>query len=119
MPKLIVFSMCLAFAGAYAYAENHGGGVDASMDDSTAVDGAEMDVSMMEDVPDMPADEMEAAAPSVALSGSAKMGLKRVDDNTSKDPDSDNIQTVVEYEVKFSSSGVTDGGSAVWGGHLD
>ncbi len=80
------------------------------MDDSTAVDGAEMDVSMMEDVPDMPADEMEAAAPSVALSGSAKMGLKRVDDNTSKDPDSDNIQTVVEYEVKFSSSGVTDGG---------
>ncbi len=80
------------------------------MDDSTAVDGAEMDVSMMEDVPDMPADEMEAAAPSVALSGSAKMGLKRVDDNTSKDPDSDNIQTVVEYEVTFSSSGVTDGG---------
>ena len=48
------------------------------MDDSTAVDGAEMDVSMMEDVPEMPADEMEAAAPSVTLSGSAKMGLKRV-----------------------------------------
>ena len=58
----------------------------------------------------MPEEMPVASVPSVALSGSAKMGLTRVDDNTSKDPESDNIKTVVEYEVKFSSEGLTDGG---------
>ena len=82
------------------------------MDDSAhAVDDTKMDVAMMEGVPEVMDEGVPmASAPSVALSGSAKMGLKRVDDNTSMDPESDNIKTVVEYEVKFSSSGVTDGG---------
>ena len=79
---------------------------DAEMDPSMA--DATMDVAMMEDVPEM-ADEAPAA-PSVALSGSAKMGVKRVDNNMATDPDADNLKTVVEYEVVFSSSGVTDGG---------
>ena len=88
------------------------GGVDASMDDSAhAVDETRMDVAMMEGEPEVMDEEVPmASAPSVALSGSAKMGLKRVDDNASTDPESDNIKTVVEYEVTFSSSGVTDGG---------
>ena len=82
------------------------------MDDSAhAVDETKMDVAMMEGVSEVMDEEVPmAAAPSVALSGSAKMGLKREDDNASMDPESDNIKTVVEYEVKFSSSGVTDGG---------
>ncbi len=82
------------------------------MDDSApAVDETKMDVAMMEGGPEVMDEEMPMeAAPSVALSGSAKMGLKRVDDNASMDPESDNIKTVVEYEVSFSSSGVTDGG---------
>ncbi len=82
------------------------------MDDSAhAVDETKMDVATMEGIPEVMDDEMPmAAAPSVALSGSAKMGLKRVDDNTSTKPEDDDIKTVVEYEVKFSSSGVTDGG---------
>ena len=82
------------------------------MDDSAhAVDDTKMDVAMMEGEPEVMDEEMPmAAAPSVALSGSAKMGLKRVDDNTSTKPEDDDIKTVVEYEVKFSSSGVTDGG---------
>ena len=80
-------------------------------DSAPAVDETKMDVAMMEGVPEVVDEEMPmAAAPSVALSGSAKMGLKREDDNASMDPESDNIKTVVEYEVKFSSSGVTDGG---------
>ena len=112
MPRLIVFSMVLAFAGAYAYAESHGGGVDASMDDSArAVEDTEMNVAMMEGVPEVMDEEMPmASAPSVALSGEAKMGLKRVDDNTSTKPEDDDIKTVVEYQVTFSSEGVTDGG---------
>ena len=82
------------------------------MDDSApAVDETKMDVAMMEGVPEVMDEGMPmASAPSVALSGSAKMGLKREDDNASMDPESDNIKTVVEYEIKFSSSGVTDGG---------
>ena len=82
------------------------------MDDSAhAVDETRMDVAMMEGEPEVMDEEVPmASAPSVALSGSAKMGLKRVDDNASTDPESDNIKTVVEYEVTFSSSGVTDGG---------
>ncbi len=79
---------------------------EAAMDPSMA--DATMDVAMMEDVPEMPAEE--SAAPPVALSGEAKMGVKRVDDSLSTDPDGDNLQTVTEYEVKFTSSGVTDGG---------
>ena len=42
------------------------------------------------------------AAPSVALSGSAKMALKQVSGGE--------LSTVGEYDVKFASSGVTDGG---------
>ncbi len=82
------------------------------MDDSAhAVDETKMDVAMMEDGPEVMDEGMPmATAPSVVLSGEAKMGLKRVDDNASKDPESDNIKTVVEYEVTFKSSGVTDGG---------
>ena len=82
------------------------------MDDSAhAVDETKMDVAMMEGGPEVMDEEMPmASAPSVALSGEAKMGLKREDDNASMDAESDNIKTVVEYEVKFSSSGVTDGG---------
>ena len=88
------------------------GGVNASMDDSAhAVDEMKMDVAMMEDGPEVMGEDVPmASAPSVALSGSAKMGLKRVDDNASTKPEDDDIKTVVEYEVKFSSSGVTDGG---------
>ncbi len=82
------------------------------MDDSAhAVDETKMDVAMMEGGPEVMDEGVSmASAPSVALSGEAKMGLKRVDDNASTDPESDNIKTVVEYEVEFSSSGVTDGG---------
>ena len=111
MPKWIMLSMALMLAGAGAQAME-GGGVDASMDDSAhAVDETKMDVAMMEDGPEVMDGGMPvASAPSVALSGEAKMGLKRVDDNASKDPEDDDIKTVVEYEVEFSSSGVTDGG---------
>ena len=70
-----------------------------------------MDVAMMEGEPEVMDEGVPvASAPSVALSGSAKMGLKRVDDNTSTKPEDDDIKTVVEYEVSFSSTGVTDGG---------
>ena len=125
MQKLIVMSMVLALAGAYAHADNHdGGGVAASMDDSAAaVDeaamdpsmaDATMDVAMMEDVPEMPAEEMPAA-PSIVICPKpagcdAVMKIKRVDDDSSTDPESDNVMSVVEYEVKFNASGVTDGG---------
>ncbi len=111
MPKWIMLSMVLVLAGAGAQAMERGG-VDASMDDGAhAVDETKMDVAMMEGGPEVMDEEVPmAATPSVALSGSAKMGLKREDDNASTKPEDDDIKTVVEYEVKFSSSGVTDGG---------
>ncbi len=88
------------------------GGVDTSMDDSApAVDETKMNVTMMEDEPEVMAEDMPmASAPSMVLSGEAKMGLKRVDDNASTKPEDDDIKTVVEYEITFKSSGVTDGG---------
>ncbi len=80
------------------------------MDDSAhAVDATKMDVAMMEGEPEV-MDEGVPSAPPVALSGEAKMGLKRVDDDTSTKPEDDDIKTVVEYEVGFSSQGVTDSG---------
>ena len=111
MQKLIMLSMALALAGAGAQALERGG-VDASMDDSAhAVDNTEMDVTMRGDGPEAMDEEADMApAPSIALSGAAKMGVKRVDDDSSTDPDSDRLQTVAEYEVTFGASGVTDGG---------
>ena len=87
------------------------------MDDSAAaVDEAAMDPSMadamMEDVPEMPAEEAPAAPSVVFCPGGceAVMKIKRADDDSSTDPESDNVMSVVEYEVKFGSSGVTSGG---------
>ncbi len=80
--------------------------MDPSMADAT------MDVAMMEDVPEMPAEEAPAA-PSVEFCPAkceAVMKIKRADDDSSTDPESDNVMSVVEYEVKLSSSGVTSGG---------
>ncbi|MDE2761043.1 MAG: hypothetical protein OXH90_12185 [Paracoccaceae bacterium] len=51
---------------------------------------------------------MEAPALSVALGGSAKIGIKNVDDDAK--PNADSIHLVREYKVTFSSSGTTDGG---------
>ena len=83
---------------------------EAAMDPSMA--DATMDVAMMEDVPEMPAEEAPAAPSVVFCPGGceAVMKIKRADDDSSTDPESDNVMSVVEYEVKFGSSGVTDGG---------
>ena len=85
-------------------------------DSAAAVDEAAMDPSMadamMEDVPEMPAEEAPAAPSVVFCPGGceAVMKIKRADDDSSTDPESDNVMSVVEYEVKFGSSGVTSGG---------
>ncbi len=83
---------------------------EAAMDPSMA--DATMDVAMMEDVPEMPAEEAPAAPSVVFCPGGceAVMKIKRADDDSSTDPESDNVMSVVEYEVKFGSSGVTSGG---------
>ncbi len=83
---------------------------EAAMDPSMA--DATMDVAMMEDVPEMPAEEAPAAPSVVFCPGGceAVMKIKRADDDSSTDPESDNVKSVVEYEVKFGSSGVTSGG---------
>ena len=51
---------------------------------------------------------MEAPALSVTLGGSAKIGIKNVDDDSK--PDADSIHLVREYKVTFGSSGTTNGG---------
>ncbi|MXZ50660.1 MAG: hypothetical protein F4073_09380 [Rhodobacteraceae bacterium] len=82
MRKLIVFASALALSGSIAF----------------AMEEEAMDEEMM----------MEAPAPSVALGGSAKIGVKNVDDD--KMPDAESITLVRAYKVTFSSSGTTDGG---------
>ncbi len=83
MKKFIVFLSSVALVGSVSYAM-----------DEEAMDG-EM---MMEEAPSV----------AVMLGGSAKMGIKNVDDDAS--PDSDGLSLIREYEVTFDSSGTTDGG---------
>ena len=80
MRKLIVFASALALSGSMAFA-------------------------MEEDA--MDEEMMEAPAPSVAVGGSGKIGIKNVDDGDEKTED---FQLVRAYKVTFSSSGTTDGG---------
>jgi len=50
---------------------------------------------------------MEAPAPSVAVGGSGKIGIKSVDDGSEETED---FQLVRAYKVTFNSTGTTDGG---------
>ncbi len=82
MRKLIVFASALALSGSMTFA----------MDEDA------MDEEMM----------MEAPAPAVAVSGSAKMGIKNV---SSDDTEMDKGMALIEdFQVSFASSGTTDGG---------
>lgn len=80
MKKLITITSALALAGSVSYAME------------------EADEEMM----------MEAPAPSIAVSGGAKLGVKNV--STSPSEDSDGMALIEDFEVKFSASGTTDGG---------
>ncbi len=64
---------------------------------SNAMDGDAMDEGMM----------MEKA-PSVAVGGSGKIGIRNVDD--SSEPDAEQFQLIRAYKVTFDSTGTTDGG---------
>ena len=77
MRKLIVFASALALSGSMAFAMEEGA----------------MDEEMME------------KAPSVAVGGSGKIGIKNVDD-----ADETGLQLVRAYKVTFDSTGTTDGG---------
>ena len=83
MKKFILLASALAFSGSMAF----------SMEEGEA-----MDEEMM----------MEAPAPSVSLGGSAKIGVKNVDDSAM--PDADSVTLVRAYKVTFASSSTTDGG---------
>ena len=83
MKKFIVFLSSVALVGSVSY----------------AMDEEAMDEEMMME---------EAPSVAVMLGGSAKMGIKNVDDDAS--PDSDGLSLIREYEVTFDSSGTTDGG---------
>ena len=82
MRILIVFSSALALSGSMAVA----------MQDEA------MDEEML----------MEAPAPSVAVGGSGKIGVKSVDDSSK--PDVGQFQLIRAYKVTFDSKGTTDGG---------
>ena len=82
MKKFMISASALALSGSMAFA----------MDEDA------MDEEMM----------MEATAPSVALSGEAKMGVKNVSsDITDKDT---GLALIEDFQVTFSASGTTDGG---------
>ncbi|MCY3725758.1 MAG: hypothetical protein OXF95_03875 [Rhodobacteraceae bacterium] len=81
MRKLIVFASALALSGSIAF----------------AMEEKAMDEEMM-----------EALAPSIAVGGSGKIGIKNVDD--SSDPDAEQFKLVRAYKVTFDSTGTTDGG---------
>ena len=51
---------------------------------------------------------MEAPAPSVTLTGEAKMGIKNV--SSSPSLSTDGLALIEDFQVKFSASGTTDGG---------
>ncbi len=79
MRKLIVFASALALSGSMVFAMEEGA----------------MDEAMME------------KAPSVAVGGSGKIGIKNVDDG---DETTEDFQLVRAYKVTFDSTGTTDGG---------
>ena len=79
--KLIVFASALALSGSMAFAMEEG-----AMDEDMMMEGA----------------------PSVAVGGSGKIGIKNVDD--SSDPDAEQFKLVRAYKVTFDSTGTTDGG---------
>ncbi|MCY3726896.1 MAG: porin [Rhodobacteraceae bacterium] len=79
--KFMVFASALALSGSMAF----------------AMDGDAMDEGMM----------MEKA-PSVAVGGSGKIGIRNVDD--SSEPDAEQFKLVRAYKVTFDSTGTTDGG---------
>ena len=56
----------------------------------------------------MDEDMMMEKAPSVAVGGSGKIGIRNVDD--SSDPDAEQFKLVRAYKVTFDSTGTTDGG---------
>ncbi|MDE0400525.1 MAG: hypothetical protein OXL96_22260, partial [Candidatus Poribacteria bacterium] len=51
---------------------------------------------------------MMEMAPSVAVGGSGKIGIRNVDD--SSEPDAEQFKLVRAYKVTFDSTGTTDGG---------
>ena len=81
MRKFMVFASALALSGSMAFAMEEGA----------------MDENMM----------MEKA-PSVAVGGSGKIGIRNVDD--SSEPDDEQFKLVRAYKVTFDSTGTTDGG---------
>ena len=81
MKKLVKITSALALIGGASYAAE-----DA------------MDEDMM----------MEVPAPSVTISGSAKMGVENV--STDGNPPTDGMSLIKDYKVSFSSEGTTDGG---------
>ena len=89
MRKLIVFASALALSGSMAFAMD-----EDAMDEDMAVAEEEM--------------MMEAAAPSVTLSGTAELGFKNVDDDSM--PNAETFGLIRKYQVNFASEGTTDGG---------
>ncbi len=81
MKKFMISVSALALSGSMAF----------------AMDEEAMDEEMM----------MEAPAPSIALSGEAKMGVKNV---SSDNEDDDGLALIEDFQVTFSASGTTDGG---------
>ncbi|MYG43285.1 MAG: porin [Rhodobacteraceae bacterium] len=81
MRKFMIFASALALSGSMAVAMEEGA----------------MDENMM----------MEKA-PSVAVGGSGKIGIRNVDD--SSEPDAEQFKLVRAYKVTFDSTGTTDGG---------
>ena len=81
MRKFMVFASAFVFSGSIAL----------------AMEGDAMDEEMM-----------MAKAPSVAVGGSGKIGIRNVDD--SSEPDAEQLKLVRAYRVTFDSTGTTDGG---------
>jgi len=81
MRKFMVFASALALSGSMSF----------------AMEGDAMDEGMM----------MEKA-PSVAVGGSGKIGIRNEDD--SSEPDAEQFKLVRAYKVTFDSTGTTDGG---------
>ncbi len=81
MRKFMVFASALVLSGSMAFAMDEGA----------------MDEEMM-----------MAKAPSVAVGGSGKIGIRNVDDSSK--PDDEQFKLVRAYKVTFDSTGTTDGG---------
>ncbi len=94
MKKLIISALLIVFGSVYALAQDTEMAMDVDIDMEEAM---VMEEAMATDV-----DMVMEAAPSVAISGSGRIAVTKASDS--------DLSTVGWYDVKFASSGVTDGG---------